>query len=79
VTGEEMGESFDRNIKQASLQTVTTHNARGDGGRGGGEGVQTKQSFETQTCAHPELELNSAALLKMKVWYPVAENFYDSL
>jgi hypothetical protein len=30
VTGEEMGESFDRNIKQASLQTVTTHQARRD-------------------------------------------------
>jgi uncharacterized protein YeaC (DUF1315 family) len=25
-----MGESFDRNIKQASLQTVTTHQARRD-------------------------------------------------
>jgi hypothetical protein len=36
VTGEKMGESFDRNIKQASLQTVTTHHARGDGGIGGG-------------------------------------------
>jgi hypothetical protein len=33
-----MGESFDRNIKQASLQTVTTHRASGDGGRGGGGG-----------------------------------------
>jgi hypothetical protein len=38
VTREEMGESFDRNIKQASLPTVTTHHARGEGGRGG-EGV----------------------------------------
>jgi hypothetical protein len=30
VTGVEMGVSFDRNIKQASLQTVTTRQARSD-------------------------------------------------
>lgn len=76
-----MGECFDRDIKQASLQSQhTTQDVMEEEEDEEDEEKAYKQnSFQTQTCAHPELEPNGAALFKMKVWYPVAQNFCDSL
>jgi hypothetical protein len=73
VLRDRKGEEIDRNIKQASLRIVTTNRERRGAGVNKTEFGNSKQIRLPHT--HCELKLSGVALLKMKVLYPVAENF----